>query len=295
MMEKIIENIQIYEDVISDLCKLYENMGISENIVKVFEYFRYMYMNGYLSSKDFQDGITDSFINLENYIPMDVCGLLVMAGVGVCRHTTDFLDHIYNNLKYISSRLFVYYPDTRVTIENREQDFLTNYHAQKLIDEVLKEIDLFGQEKQVVSRDFDGVLVKIEYLPSKTVPNHVVNIVEDSKAKRSYILDTRYHAVGEIVDEKKIILNNLGLKSSAYPEQHPNSLYHTYYNTDYEQGIWILNGYDTIVDQDVMCSILYRDSAAKFESEYKNFKKRNQDRFNTVANNLELAKKYLPK
>ncbi|MDE6141326.1 MAG: hypothetical protein K2G03_01855, partial [Bacilli bacterium] len=192
----------------------------------------------------------------------------------------------------ISSRLFLYNPDTKIDIFNRTREYLTNYHAQKLIDELIKEIDLYGEERQKVSRDFAGVDVVIEYFPSKIKPNHVVNVVK-GKEERVYILDTRLHSVGEIIDENKIILNNLGLTSVADVEQHPFSKYGRYYDTDYDIGPMLINNFDTNVKQDVNSSILYRDSAPKLEEEYKRFKASNQERFDTVANNIQLVKRYL--
>lgn len=293
MPEEIKSSIEIYEDVIKELCAFYENLGISENIVKVYETFRYMYMNGYLSRRKFRERIPTSFAELEYFIPIDVCGIVVFAGYGVCRHTTDFLEHIYKELYYWSSRLFVYVPDMKAFIDNRGKDFLTNDQAQKMIDEVIKEIDLYGTERQKVVKEFDGIIVTVEYFPSKDIRNHSVNVVKGKKEDRVYILDTRLHSVGDIIDEKQIILNNLGLTNVADVEQHPLSKYKSYYETDYDIGLMLINKYDTNVKQDVMSSIIYRDEVSKWVDEYKKFKARNQDRFDTVANNLQLAKRYL--
>lgn len=295
MPEELKENIQIYEDVIKDLCQFYEHIEISDNIVKLYEYFRYMYTKGYLSSDEYQEKYPESFVNIESkiYVPMDVCGFFVMAGAGVCRHTTDFLEHIYDGLHYISSRLFLYNPDTKIDIINRTGEFLTNYHAQKLIDELIKEIDLYGDERQNVSRDFAGVEIVIEYFPSKIKPNHVVNVVKSKDKEIVHILDTRLHSVGEIIDERKIILNNLGFTSVADVDQHPFTKFSRYYDTDYDIGPMLINNFDTNVKQDINSSILYRDSAPKFEEEYKRFKARNQERFDIVANNIQLVKRYL--
>ncbi len=45
------ENIAIYEKVIQDLCLLYEHIGIEDNPIQIYETFRYMYLNHYLSSE----------------------------------------------------------------------------------------------------------------------------------------------------------------------------------------------------------------------------------------------------
>lgn len=97
MPDEIKRNIEIYEEVILKLCQLFKKIGISEKPIKVYEVFRYMCLNGYLSSGKFSDSMPESFINLElgGYISMDVTGSVVMANYGVCRHTTDFLSHIY--------------------------------------------------------------------------------------------------------------------------------------------------------------------------------------------------------
>ena len=168
---------------------------------------------------------------------------------------------------------------------------MTNYHAQKLIDELVKEVDLFAKKKQFVSRNFDDVLVTIEYFPTTILPNHVINIVRSEDENRCYLLDTRFHAIGDIINDDQIILNDLGLTNIAYVEQHPR--YFSFYQTDYELGLRMLNSSNTNVDKDIINSIIYRESATSFLEEYKRFKIRNQERFNTVANNLQLVKKYL--
>ena len=162
-----------------------------------------------------------------------------------------------------------------------------------MIDELIKEIDIYGTEKQKVVKDFDGILVTMEYFPSKVIPNHAINVVKSKTEDRVYILDTRLHSVGDIIDEKQIILNHLGFTNVADVEQHPLFKYNSYFGTDYDIGLMLINNYDTNVKQDVMSLIMYRDVAPKLEEEYKEFKRRNQDRFDTVANNLQLAKRYL--
>ena len=43
------ENIDIYEEILFQLCKLFIELGVSNNPLKIYETFRYMYQNGYLS------------------------------------------------------------------------------------------------------------------------------------------------------------------------------------------------------------------------------------------------------
>ncbi len=287
MPDEIKRNIEIYEEVILKLCQLFKKMGISDKPIKIYESFRYMCFNGYLSSGNFSDSLPESFINIElgGWIPMDVTGSVVLANYGVCRHTTDFLSHIYSGLNYESSQLFLYDPDARVTVDNYGKGFLTNYHAQKYIDEAMKELDLFGKEKVSITRKYGDVVVSIDYYPTATIPNHTVNIVKKREEDRIYILDTRYHRIGEVIDEKSIILNDLGLTHIAFVDQNP--FYYIYYDTDYNEGLRLLNNFDTQMDKDVLDSILCRERCKDYEDEFKAFKEENQRVFDLASDNFK--------
>ena len=43
------EIVKIYEDIVNELCDLFITMGVSNNPVAIYETFRYMYTNNYLS------------------------------------------------------------------------------------------------------------------------------------------------------------------------------------------------------------------------------------------------------
>lgn len=287
MPDEIKWNIEIYEEVIQNLCQFFKNTGISEEPIKIYETFRYMCLNGYLSTKKYSDNLPDSFIKLElgGYIPMDVTGSMIMANYGVCRHTTDFLSHIYHRLNYESSQLFLYNPDTRIIVNNNGRGFLTNYHAQKYIEDTMQGLDLFSKEKVHITKQYGDIVVTIDYYPTEIMPNHTINIVKKRKENRVYILDTRYHCIGDIIDEKSIILNNLGLTHIAFVEQNP--IFDTYYSTDYQEGLRLLNTFDTQTEKDILQSILYREACKDYEDEYKTFKLSNQKKFNLVDNNFQ--------
>lgn len=99
---KIREAIHIYENVIQNLCELFIKLGIHKNPIKIYETFIYMYTNGFLSSNGaYSDILPQNVINLElnGSIPMDITGIVLLYDYGVCRHTSDFLSHIYETLK----------------------------------------------------------------------------------------------------------------------------------------------------------------------------------------------------
>lgn len=286
MPDEIKCNIEIYEEFIHNLCQFFENIGISKEPIKIYETFRYMYLNGYLSSEKYSDNIPNSFIKLESgYIPMDVAGSMIMANYGVCRHTTDFLSHIYCGLNYESSQLFLYVPDTRIIVRNRGKEIICNYDAQKYIDNAIQELDLFSKEKVHIKKKYGDIVVTINYYPSEGMPNHTVNIVKKRTENCTCILDTRSHCIGDKNDGKTIILNDLGLTHMAFVDQNP--IYHTYYDTDYHYGLWLLNTFDTQVNKDILKSILCRDHCKDYEDEFKAFKGNNQKKLNLVNNNFQ--------
>lgn len=280
-------SVEIYEEVIQNLCEFYRNIGINESPIKIYETFRYMYLNSYLSSGKYSDNIPGLFRKLEflGYVPIDVSGIVLLANYGICRHTTGFLAHVYSGLSYESSQLFVYEPHLNFLVNNHGTEFLTNYHAQKYIDAALQGFDLFSEEEAHFVKIYDDIEVKIDYFPSKDKPNHTINIVKNKNESRSYILDVLSHRIGDIIDEKNIVLHDLGLTYAVFVDLNPK--FNTYYNTDYENGLWLLNTFDTQTAKDVLDSALFRDECPKFEREYKEFKLNNQRKFDVVADNLQ--------
>ena len=77
----------------------------------------------------------------------------------------------------------------------------------------------------------------------------------------------------------------MGLTHIAFVEQNP--IFHTYYDTDYQEGLRLLNTFDTQTEKDILQSILYREACKDYEDKYKAFKLSNQKRFNIVDNNFQ--------
>lgn len=96
---EIRETVKIY-----DLCELFIKLDIHKDPIKIYETFLYMYTNGFLSSnRTYSDVLPQNVINLElnGYIPLNIIGIILLYGYGVCRHTSDFLLHIYPNIKIL--------------------------------------------------------------------------------------------------------------------------------------------------------------------------------------------------
>lgn len=289
------ENVEIYEDVIQQLCELFIILGIHKDPIKIYETFIYMYTNGFLSNNGVYsdtDTIPEECINLEiaEYIKIDITGMILFYGYGVCRHTSDFLYHIYEKLGYNSSQIFTYHPLLSIQVYSFKKNLLTNYEAQKYIDEALIGLDLFSKEEIHFIKQFDNLLVQVDYLPENRKPliNHTMNIVIDEK-DLSHILDTRYHCVGEKIDINRLKLNYKGLTHTDFIQE--NLLFHTYYRTNYYKGLSLLE-YETNIEKDMLSSIIYQESCKKDIKYYKEFQLKNQKNYNTVANNIiKLAKK----
>lgn len=293
MPYEIEENITIYEKVIQDLCLLYEHIGIGDNPIQIYESFRYMYLNHYLSCEEFSDEIPRDFINLElkGYLPMDIVGSMILANYGVCRHTTDFLSHIYSCFDYDNSSLFTYHPTLHIEVMNHGNQFLTNYHAQKYIDQALEGFDLFSKKEIHDSKRMDTIEIKIDYLASVEKLNHVMNIVKSKRyEKRVHILDTRNHAVGEKIDSHMIRLNHLGLTHTDFVQK--ECPFFTYYGTSYHRGRHLLHAYDTDMKSDLLQSTIYQEPKERDIEVFQSFKKDHQKQLNRVSENFkQLIKK----
>lgn len=91
MPEEMKENIKIYEDVILELGKLMQDLGISDDPIKVYEMYYYMYRNNYLSSGRFSEDIPELMSTIEPEImTFDTCGCMILGDYGTCRHLVDF-------------------------------------------------------------------------------------------------------------------------------------------------------------------------------------------------------------
>lgn len=285
------ENIDIYEEILFHLCKLFIELGVSDNPLKIYETFRYMYQKGYLSIEEYSDQIPSMYTNLElhGFIPMDATGTFLFTNYGVCRHTSDFLTHIYSGLGYDNSQLFTYHPDIRIRIKNCGTGFLTNKDAQEYIDISLTNFDCFEREEKHIARHLGDISVTVDYYPSPPIcghilTNHTMNIVKNKKENRVHIVDTRYHCVGERISKKKVRLNNCGLTHVDYVQT--GVRFHTYYGTDYRHGLKLLKE-NTEIDRDVLSSILYRDFCQKFIAKYEEFKGQHQKYYIETANNYQ--------
>lgn len=186
MPEEMKENIKIYEDVILELGKLMQDLGISDDPIKVYEMYYYMYRNNYLSSGRFSEDIPELMSTIEPEImTFDTCGCMILGDYGTCRHLVDFLRHIYKCLGYISSQLFVYNPLIFSEVKIDEGD-ISREDAQKYIDDAIKDLDVFGNKKITYEKQYDDIRVLVRYEPSTSKINHTVNILK-KKRKKEYI------------------------------------------------------------------------------------------------------------
>lgn len=286
VVPEVKENIDIYEEILSNLCQLFIELGVSDNPLKIYETFHYMYRNGYLSMGEYSDKIPSAYINLElnGFIPMDITGSFLFANYGVCRHTSDFLSHLYFGLGYDNSQIFSYHPDLRISVRNCGIEFLTNKAAQEYIDASLTDFDLFAKEERHLTRNFGDCSVTLDYYPPNLISNHTMNIVKDKDNRSVHIVDTRYHCIGESISKKRIRFNDCGLTHIDFVQTAVD--FHTYYGTDYHHGLELVKQ-KTEIDKDVLSSILYRDFCKKFIERYREFKKQNQKNYMRVANNYQ--------
>lgn len=273
------ENKEIYKDIIKSLAKLCENIEISENPFDIFNTFNYMCLNGYLSfDKNYSFNITKGIFKLDDlgYIPIDFEGMVLLSGYGVCRHTTDFLRHLFCKLGYNSSQIFVYNPLLKINVINPRIDF-TKEDLNKYLDNIYKNINLFSKRKEKYLLNYNKATVEVIYLPSDAMVNHTMNIIKDKSSLKIHIFDTTYQAIG-----KKLKNNCIKLISKNY--YHLNyvekiEIENKYCKTNYDKGLSLYKRYNTENDYE---SKLDKD-LLKIVSE--DFYQCNKDKYYTVYEN----------
>lgn len=183
------ENIKIYEEVIHKICELFIKLKIHKDPVKIYETFIQMFENGILSNHGiYKDMIPNKCINIEvnGLIAMDICGIILFTGFGICRHTTDFLRHIYQHLGYDSSQLFTYHPSLQIHGHNFGKKILTNEEFQKYIDEAIADLDLFSNKEHHFTKKFGDILIIVDYLPETySLINHTYCLRPNKKSSHS--------------------------------------------------------------------------------------------------------------
>lgn len=289
---EIRETVKIYENVIQNLCELFIKLDIHKDPIKIYETFIYMYTNGFLSNNGtYSDILPQNVINLElnGYIPIDIEGIILLYGYGVCRHTSDFLSHIYQTLGYEGSQLFTYHPSLNIHVDNYSKKFLLNSEAQKYIDEVTINLDLFSREEFHFTKTFGNIVVRVDYLPEQQfLLNHTMNIVLD-KNGLLHILDTRYHCIGEKTNDNSIRLNYQGLTHTDFIQR--DLFFHTYYGTNYFRGLGLLE-HETNIGIDMLTSVLCGESCKENIIAYEEFQLKNQINYNRITDNINrLVKK----
>lgn len=281
------ECVKIYEDVIQNLAELIYKLVIHKDAVKIYEVFIYMYRNGFLSYNGIScDVIPKRYKNIEEkgYINMDITGMIIFCGFGVCRHETDFLYHLYHVLGYDSSQLFTYNPDLKIDVDITDNKFRINSIIQEYIDQALIDFDLFSREESHFIRKYDGITIIVDYQPP-TLPslvNHTMNVVID-KNGILHILDTGHHCVGEQIEKDILRLNYRGLTHLDFIQR--ECCFTTYYGTNYYRGLGFLE-HEANIGNDILTSTLYEEKCKEYIEYYEKFQKENNNSYNKVENKI---------
>lgn len=128
----------------------------------------------------------------------------------------------------------------------------------------------------------------VDYLPEiYSLTNHTMNIVLEN-TKRAHILDTRYHCIGEKIDNRSIKLNYKGLTHTDFIQR--EFAFHTYYETNYFEGLNLLE-FETHMGIDIITSALYGASCNEHIEYFKQFQLENQKNYNKVVDNLNILEK----
>ncbi len=295
------EVIEIYENIVFDLaCLFSSDLGISRDPIKIAETFYYMQKNKYLSAHSFfKEDIPTSFETLEEIdcVHIDVMGSIILTGYGVCRHKADFLNHLFNELGYLSSQLFIYYPDLSFAIKNNSNRSLSNYEAQEYYDRALEDLDVFSSHDISFEKQYGDISVGVDYHPS-LFPNHTINIVKKLESDTICILDVSEHQVAESVGDRRIRMadiDNPGLVYNYYVQNYPD--YKTYYPPRYGLGFSLFQNYDTdTLETSLRRSLLYCERVNEYVPEFENFRNKHEAMYQQVESNYnKLIKRYSTK
>lgn len=281
------ECVKIYEDVIQKMSELIYKLDIDKDPVKIYETFICMFKYGYLSYNGIScDVIPKRYKNLEfeKYINMDIAGMVLFCGFGVCRHQTDFLYHLYQVLGYDSSQVFTYHPDLDIKVDINDNRFRINSTIQEYIDLALIGFDFFSREESHFTKEYDGITITVDYQPQKypNLANHTINVVID-KNSILHILDAARHCVGEQIDKDILRLNSQGLTHLDFI--HRNVSLDSYYGTNYYKGLGFLE-HETNIGSDILTSTLYGEKCKEYIEYYEKFQADNKKNYTEVLNTI---------
>lgn len=281
------ECVKVYEDVIQKLAELIYKIGISKDPVKIYETFVYMFRNGYLSYNGIScDVIPKRYINLEleRYIEMDITGLILFCGFGVCRHQTNFLYHLFQALGYDASQVFTYSPDLEIKVDVNDGKFRTNSTIQEFIDQALIGFDLFSREESHFTREFGEIIITINYRPQKHpyLANHTINVVVDKKGIL-HILDASHHCIGERIDKDILKMNKHGFTHLDFIQR--NISFDSHYGTNYYKGLGLLE-HETNIGYDMLTSTLYEEECKEYIELYEKFQADNKKNYTKVVDTV---------
>ena len=285
MRKELKENKKIYEEVIANLVHLFEKIGISDNPVLLAGVFNCLCQNNYLSIREYSREIPDSYIAFEKRtLPIDICGMYILDGYGVCRHLTDFLFCIYEKLGYDSSKIFLYHPNISVSVcgDSKSYDYISS-----CVNNSLSSVDVNSLSSTYFVDKYDDIEVEIKYDAPSVLNfmygNHVLNTVKDSKV---HIVDLSQDVVGNMLDSERVMFykDNYTYIDYLIRDSYLSSTY-------YSHGIYLYDNYDGNVLLDIINYSKADDVFYENISVFNSFYDENEHYYNMISlNNKKLIK-----
>jgi hypothetical protein len=284
---------KLYNEVIDKASNLYIKIGIDKDILAIYLFYLTMMEKGYFSENLCVTSIIpDDYIKLEDRsrLPLDLCGSYIMNGYSQCRHTTDFLSHIYRNLGFDSSQLFVYRPKIKYNVITKH--YISSDEINYYMSEAIKDFNVYSREEHHFIKEIDIAKVQIDFEPqlTKTFPNHTLNIVRDTNTNESLILDSHAKRIGDKSEETAIRLYNYD--GWYYVDYVFNDFCDfftkvSYYGTDYSRGVKILKHNDFHVQTNLEKLKLLKNEVEKYNSLLKSFWKDNKKLYSKTSDEIK--------
>lgn len=210
-MEQELKEIEKYSDeILHNLWQLYRDYNIV-GCLKIYEVFRYMYINGYFSKNKFKSKVSLKYRNIEYLNKNILIPNLIFCGYGLCRNTTQLLSQIYDNFEFKNGFIYTYLPNLIIK-GNIHKEINNLDDINDLTIDSINKIKLMSNKSQKIIKTEKNSNKKliIKYQPpyqNNLLVNHIINIVKEGE--KIYILDPFNNAIIKQIKGDWLVAQNL--------------------------------------------------------------------------------------
>lgn len=264
-------NAEIYTEVVQNFCDFMRDLEIEDNPIKIFTAYVYMLERGFLSYQhQFSSELSPAFTWLDRneYIPMDMEGSVILGKYGVCRHTADFLNYVYSSLGYQSSQLFVYRPRFECFRLNLGKGSQPS-QFQEMVEQIFSQYDSYIPQEDIADKI-----------------NHTVNVVRSKNKKCIHILDSSSVGVGEKDTFHRLLFQDF-IGISHVDQYATNISFDTYFHSNYHLAKTLIRSYPTNQEQDFSSMVEFYHQCSNYLMDLEWFYMANKGLYQEVSENYQ--------